>query len=103
MNNKKINYLRNEISRHESIKPSINGEGNYHWRNRLFRLQGFIYAGAIGTINPYLSLLLIPHMLDGIGDIITGKHHNLLYRLTKSHPDHEIEKLEKEIMIEMIE
>ena len=42
--------------------------------------------------NP-LSLLYLPVAIDGAADLLTGKHHTLMFRLLRVHPKYELEKL----------
>ena len=42
--------------------------------------------------NP-LSLLYLPMAIDGAADLITGKHHTLIFRLFRVHPKYKLEKI----------
>lgn len=46
--------------------------------------------------NPW-TLIGLPLVIDGIGDLATGKHHFLSYRLLKIHPKYKLEKMLSEI------
>ena len=42
--------------------------------------------------NPW-ALIGLPLVIDGVGDLFTGKHHFLSYRLFKTHPKYKLEKI----------
>ena len=67
----------------------------YNIGNRIYGLgkiglQVFLYYA---TDQDPLSLLYLPVAIDGAADLVTGKHHTLLFRLTKAHPKYKLEKL----------
>ena len=80
----------------KSIIPKIDGHTKKdRILNRLYGL-GHIGLGSFFTYQmPYLSPLSVPLIIDGVGDLITGKHHYIVYRLFKAHPDYEINKLKE--------
>jgi len=47
-------------------------------------------------INTALYLIGTTFVIDGISSLITGKLHYVFFRVTKSHPKYELERLEKE-------
>ncbi len=66
--------------------------------NRLYGLghigfQLFLYYAS--NKSPF-ALLYLPLTIDSIADVFTGKHHTLIFKLTKVHPKYELEKLEKQ-------
>lgn len=70
----------------------------YNTINRIYGL-GHIALGAfcawkIPITGPIAGSLLI---IDGVGDLITGKHHYIMYRILKIHPKYELEKLTNNI------
>jgi len=67
----------------------------YNIGNRIYGLgkiglQVFLYYA---TGKDPLSLLYLPIAIDGAADLITGKHHTLLFRLFKAHPKYKLENL----------
>lgn len=91
--------IREEIEDHKSTIPMIEGQ------TLLYNIGSRVY-GAIGIALPLflysqtkspLCFIGIPLVIDGVGDLITGKHHYPSYRLFKIHPRDEIAKLEAQL------
>ena len=53
-------------------------------------LQVLLYY--LSDKNP-LSLLYLPIAIDGAADLITGKHHTLMFRFLRVHPKYKLEKI----------
>lgn len=71
----------------------------YNIGNRVYGLGhttlGAFLAWKVPIVGPIIGSLLF---IDGIGDLITGKHHYIIYRVLKIHPKYELEKLTKNSM-----
>jgi len=61
--------------------------------NRVYGLLGLGLSSVATYHCPYLAPITIPFSVEMIGDIVTGKHHFISYRLLKIHPKYELEKL----------
>lgn len=103
MKEKTLEQMQSEIEDHQSVLPKVDGQT---W---FYRLGNRVY-GAMGITLPLffyyatdnlLCAIGIPLVIDGVGDVITGKHHCLSYKLLKAHPRNEIERLEKQIKVEV--
>ena len=60
------------------------------------RVYGLIGLGLFSLSTYYihdLAPLTIPLSVEMIGDIVTGKHHFISYRLFKIHPKYSLDKL----------
>jgi len=84
-----------EIAYNQHILPKIEGHtllGNV--TNRLYAL-GHIAFGALGFYtSPFLlGLSSAALIVDGLGDLLTGEHHYIIYRALKIHPRQKLEKL----------
>ena len=53
---------------------------------------GAFFALKVPIAGPIIGSILF---IDGIGDLIIGKHHYLIYRILKIHPKYKLEKLTK--------
>ncbi len=65
----------------------------YNVGNRIYGLLGLGLSTVATYHCPYLAPIIIPFSVEMIGDIVTGKHHFISYRLFKIHPKYELEKL----------
>jgi hypothetical protein len=100
----KIEQLREKLEKQKSYQSRVNGKGVYsNLGNRVSGLASLTMSGVCYLVNPFIGILSTPLAIDGLGDLITGQHHFVTYHLFKIHPKYEIAKLEKEIMLEMIE
>lgn len=103
MDNSRIEQLREQLEEQQSYQSRVNGKEKGHWGNRLSGLAFLTMGGICYSASPLLGILSTPLAIDGLGDLITGQHHFVTYHLLKIHPKYEIAKLEKEIMLEMID
>jgi len=95
--------LREKI---EDLKYQIKKIDGHTWGynigNRIYGLLGLTLCaigthGASGTpAESLLPAITIPLAIEMIGDIATGKHHFISYRLFRVHPKYELEKLLKQ-------
>lgn len=83
-----IKELQNQIEKVDGQK------WKYSIGNRLYgaghMAVGIFFAWELPIIGPIIGSILF---IDGIGDLLTGKHHYLMYRVLKIHPKYELEKL----------
>lgn len=73
--------------------------------NRIYGLLGLTLA-AFGTYAAHKignnaveigsACLMIPFSVEMLGDVVTGKHHFISYRLFKAHPKYELERLQRQ-------
>lgn len=104
MYNSRIEQLREQLEEQKSVQYKVNGETRFdNLGNRLSGLVFLTMGGICYSASPLLGILSTPLVIDGLGDLITGQHHFVTYHLFKIHPKYEIAKLEKEIMLEMID
>jgi hypothetical protein len=88
--------IKEEIEDLQYQIDKIDGKSALHnIGNRIYGAIGiglpiFLYY-AFGK-NP-LAFIATPLVIDGIGDLVTGKHHFLSYRLFKAHPKYKLEKI----------
>jgi hypothetical protein len=69
--------------------------------NRVYGACGLFLVGlpvyfSPPSAMPLLLPIAVPFAIEMIGDIATGKHHFISYRLLKIHPKYELEKLRDE-------
>ncbi len=88
------------MTREEDIKDlqyqirKIDGQTRgYRIGCRLYGIMGLTISIPATYYFPYLAPITIPFSIEMIGDIITGKHHFISYRLFKAHPKYKLEKL----------
>ena len=104
MDNSRIEQLKEQLEKQKSYQSRVNGERLYsNLGNRFSGLASLTMSGVCYLVNPFIGVLSTPLAIDGLGDLVTGQHHFVTYNLFKIHPKYEIAKLEKEIMLEMIE
>ncbi len=69
--------------------------------NRVYSILGLTLCamgtyGASGTrLASVLPIITMPFAIEMLGDIATGKHHFISYRLLKIHPKYELESIMK--------
>lgn len=68
----------------------------YNIGNRVYGLLGLAMAAAGTSASPGMLPISIPFAAEMVGDIITGKHHFISYRLLKIHPKYELERILQE-------
>jgi len=83
----KIEDLRYQIKKIDGHIPLTN------IGNRIYGLCGLTGSAIATYYVPWLAPISIPFALEMIGDIATGKHHFISYRLLKAHPKYKLEKL----------
>ncbi len=78
----------------ESIIPKVDGHTRKHRiMNRLYGLSNVALGGLLIYQVPYSTPLSLCFVVEGVGDLITGKHHYLSYRALNIHPQDEINQL----------
>ncbi len=86
---KEIENLQYQI--HKMEGRSLGGNiGNRLYGLGKVGMQLFLYY--ITDQNP-LSFLYLPLAVDGAADLLTGKHHTLMFRILRAHPKYKLEKL----------
>ena len=61
--------------------------------NRIYGLCGLTISALAAYHMPWSVPLSVPLAIEMIGDISTGKHHFISYRLFRLHPKYELERL----------
>jgi|SRR3989344_4854058 len=89
---RKINDLKYQVEKIDGHTP--------HWNisNRVYGLCGLVITAmgfyATKFQEPLIDVLLIPFTIEMVGDIFTGKHHFISYRLLRVHPKYELDRLQ---------
>ncbi len=85
-----------EIENLQYQNDKIEGKSlGYNLENRVYGLgkiwiQILLYHTT--DQNPW-SMLYLPLAIDGAADLVTGRHHTLMFRLLRIHPKYKLEKL----------
>ncbi|MCA9488172.1 MAG: hypothetical protein KC516_04395 [Nanoarchaeota archaeon] len=70
----------------------------YDLGNRLYGALGIALSTIFyfGSNKDPLTYIMAPLAIEGLSDLIQGKHHSLAYRLLKLHPKYKLEKIKLE-------
>ena len=62
--------------------------------NRVYGAIGLTLSAVSTYYTPWVAPISIPLAIEMMGDVATGKHHFISYRLFRIHPRYELEELE---------
>lgn len=90
--------LEEEIQYQKEIIQQVDGKSPlYNIGNRIYGLANIAFASfayySLTDQNPATLLACAPFILEGATDLISGKHHTILFKLFKVHPKYKLEKL----------
>ncbi len=91
--------LEEDVEDLEYVMKKIDGHTLFdNIGNRIYGVLGLTIVGLPVYFSPpdalpFLLPIAIPFAVEMIGDIATGKHHFISYRLLKIHPKYELERL----------
>lgn len=90
--------IEQKIQDLESITPQVDGKIlKYNLGNRIYGFIGTSLGCTAMYVEPVLGIIGVPLIIDGVADMITGRHHTVVYELFKAHPRYEIEKLKQQL------
>ena len=82
----------------ENIIPKIDGQTLFdNLGNRAYGLGIALLGSYLTYKEPLAGIIGAPLIIEGVGDLVSGKHHYISFRLFKAHPKDEIRILKQEI------